>query len=156
MLRLHKGEQCLRKLREISFFRVSLVPEQCTENFKMSDAWMNMWNKMTKDKSGGQEAEFHERVLKEAAWRGPGVFEVLHSTAGTARPFLKPTSPTRTIRSHLSSRLTVPKLTSRNPRHPDAVLWLLLCYHFHCYYHYLNGAWSGPGQRTHCLHEVWR
>ena len=44
----NKRKSVCKRLKQISFFRVSWVPEQYTGNFnlKKSNAWMNMRNKM--------------------------------------------------------------------------------------------------------------
>ena len=39
-------------LSQITLFRVTRVPKQCTGNFKVSNAWTNLWNIMMEEKTG--------------------------------------------------------------------------------------------------------
>ena len=40
--------------RQITFFRVSWVPKQCSGIFNVSNAWTNMWNKLMEKRQGSR------------------------------------------------------------------------------------------------------
>ena len=59
-------------LRQITFFRVSRVPKQCSGISNVLNAWINMWNKMIEEKAGVERQNskkgFQRRSMP-AAWR---------------------------------------------------------------------------------------
>ena len=68
-------------LRQIIFFRVSLVPKRCSGIFNVSNAWTNMWNKMMEGKKMGVERHSSKKGFKRmsmpAEWRDFSRFWIL-------------------------------------------------------------------------------
>ena len=57
-------------LGQITFFRESRVPKQCTGSFKLSNAWTKLWNKLMEDKEGVKKQNFRKGFEKNEplAW----------------------------------------------------------------------------------------
>ena len=66
----------------ITFFRVSRVPERCTGIFKVSNAWTNMRNKMMEEKAWDRVQNSKKRFEKnEYACSSDGSFRTSDPTA---------------------------------------------------------------------------
>ena len=67
-------------LRQITFFRVSRVPNRCSGIFNASNSLTNMWNKMMEEKAGIERQNSKkgfERMSMPAAWREFSLFRIL-------------------------------------------------------------------------------
>ena len=107
-------------LRQITFFRVSRVPKQCSGISNVSNAWINMWNKMIEEKAGFERQNskkgFQRRSMP-AAWREFLWFQFeCQSVFKGGRPYLE--------NSKLAEAQTGLKVTSRNPGHAAGAHWL--------------------------------
>ena len=81
----------------ITFFRVSRVPERCTGIFKVSNAWTNMRNKMMEEKAWDRVQNSKKRFEKnEYACSSDGSFR---TSDPTALPYWKLACPAWTNQS---------------------------------------------------------
>ena len=73
----NKRKSACEMFRQITFFRVSLVPKKWSVIFSVSNAWTNMWNKMM-EKKRGLRGRIPRKDLKRmsmpAVWRSFRVF----------------------------------------------------------------------------------
>ena len=51
-------------LKQITFFRLSRVPELCSGIFNLSNAWTNTWNKMMEGKVGVERQNSKKKFEK--------------------------------------------------------------------------------------------
>ena len=87
----NKTKRNCKRFKQITFLRLSWVPEQCTGIFKVLNAWTIMWKKMMKIKAGFQKENSNQGLNKRTTHCSmEGGFEVLDSTVS---PYLKLTSP---------------------------------------------------------------
>ena len=64
-------------LRQITFFKVSLVSKRCSGFFNVSNAWINLWNRMMEEKAGVERQNSKKGFEKnEHACSVQGVFVV--------------------------------------------------------------------------------
>ena len=76
-------------LRQITFFKVSWIPKQCTGIFKVSNAWTDLWNNMIEEKAG-----LRSRIPGKDSKRMS-----MPCSMDTASPYSKVACPTQTIQT---------------------------------------------------------
>ena len=121
------------RIRQITFFRVSRVPKQWTGIFKVSNTCMNLCNNMVEEKAGVEKQNSKKGFEKnEHACIVEGVLGFLiFCPSGIVR------GQARLGNSKLVKAQTVPKVTSRNPRHTAGAHW-----HRYWQWHRTGSSWS--------------
>ena len=72
-----KRKSAYERIRQITFFKESWVPKERTGIFKVSNAWLNLWNNMVEENVGIEKQNSKKGFEKnEHAWSVEGVLWV--------------------------------------------------------------------------------